>query len=1161
MSRLLLEQLSDADLPVQFGRYELQAVLGEGGMARVFRAELHGPAGFRKQVALKVIKAATTAQTKRNDIRDLVHEACLGGRLKHPNLVDVYELGEVDGQLFIAMELVDGLALNRLIRMGWSIPPSVVLEIAIAITSGLTKVHGLVGDDGAVGLVHRDLKPHNILISYDGAIKVADFGGAIMRRSASTMDGSVVRDVYGTPSYMSPEQVRGQSVDARSDLFSFALVMATMVLGANPLAGKVVLNRIQAGEPLVAPLLSEEDMHEIDEAIPGLTAVILRCLEPDRALRTSRADHLMTDLRTLQDRTGHTPRLTEWIATVMGGNPPRILEQETMRFAGDPAAADRFDQLKTVVFASSSAARTNLGPQLDDYVGRVAELTELSRTFDGGARLVTLKGTGGAGKTRLSARYARTQVDALEGGAWFVDLTESRSERGIIAAVARALEIPLGGGDPQGLIKHIGHAFAGRGPVLLVLDNFEQIVECSASTIGVWQRMAPEARFLVTSREPLRLPGEQVHVLNPMSESEGSVLFELRARAAGATWLETEEMREAITHIVQRLDGLPLAIELAAARANSMTPAQIRDRLNRRFDLLRRGRRDQAERQASLRALIDWSWELLEPWERATLAQLSVFRDGFSLEAAEEVVDLSRWPEAPWSLDVVASLMDKSLLFTREVRGRHRGAMYVSIQEYAAEKIGADAPKTRLRHARHFALFGSSEYLASTNTHGGVERFRALIVELENILAGMSAALDAGDLDAAAACGMAAAEVFQMHGPTLPGVELVQNLLNEPIEPIMRARLLKVGAQLHQHASDLDEADRYYTEALRIVQQHKSVRLEGHIESRIGWLAMLRGRSEESHAHFTRALQLHRDANDRIAEGETLGRIGWLWYRQGRLEEASAYYPKALAIHREQGNRKAEGVQIGNWALMLCQQGDVVRALEYFQRSMAIHREIGNRRAESDGMSNIGILHAQQGRNSEAQTHYRRALRISRLVGNLRGQARIVGNIANLLSESGEFGQAKEHYEQALVIHENLDDPRGLGELLGNYGDLLLSQGDLKGAEKRLRRAIELSQGIQPLCVGVFSASLAHVCALNGAVDEALSLMDQAEPLVRDVHQAEWGKLLCKKAIVHGIAGDRVATKQAITKARSIAENLAMGEESDLMRAIEATVSALQSIV
>ena len=219
-----VERILTPDLPCAFGRYVLLDVLGEGGMARVFRAELHGPAGFRKLVALKVIKPGVGAKANQTETMDLIREGCLGGRLKHPHIVDVYELGEWEGNLFLSMELVDGVTLSELIRAERTIPISVALEIATAMASGLAKAHTFDSDGRNAGLVHRDLKPPNILLSWDGAVKIADFGIAITKEHLPDPNQEEA-GLFGTPDYMSPEQVTGKTIDHRSDIFSVGIIL------------------------------------------------------------------------------------------------------------------------------------------------------------------------------------------------------------------------------------------------------------------------------------------------------------------------------------------------------------------------------------------------------------------------------------------------------------------------------------------------------------------------------------------------------------------------------------------------------------------------------------------------------------------------------------------------------------------------------------------------------------------------------------------------------------------------------------------------------------------------------------------------------------------------------------------------------------------------
>jgi predicted ATPase len=289
----------------------------------------------------------------------------------------------------------------------------------------------------------------------------------------------------------------------------------------------------------------------------------------------------------------------------------------------------------------------------------------------------------------------------------------------VFFVVALALDVPLSKGDPA---VQLGHAISTRGRCLVILDNFEQIVPHAKASVGRWLDRAADAAFLVTSRERLHLAGEEVLPLEPLSvDAEGVELFALRARTQKADFALTPANRATVERIVALLDGLPLAIELAAARIRVLSPAQLVERLSDRFALLA-GARTAADRQATLRSAIDWSWNLLVAWEQAALAQCSVFEGGFTLDAAEAVLDLSPWTDAPSIVDAIQMLVDKSLLRTwvpvdqtRHVLDEPYFGMYLTIHEYAAEKLatsGADERRAaQERHGRHFARFGSEEHL------------------------------------------------------------------------------------------------------------------------------------------------------------------------------------------------------------------------------------------------------------------------------------------------------------------------------------------------------------------------------------------------------------------------------------------------------------------
>lgn len=307
--------LRDEDFPVDFGRYTLSGVLGEGGMARVFRAELQGPEGFRKPAALKVIHAAVAARGERLR-QSLVREARMGGLLHHPNIVETYDFGVLDGLPFIAMELVRGVGLDEILRLMRPLPAALGLEIGAQICAGLSHAHDLEDeDDEPLGIVHRDLKPSNVLINRDGLVKVMDFGIA----KATSFDAGITDTgmTKGTPAYMSPEQAGGEALDRRSDLFAVGTLIYEMIVGRRLFDGEsitaVLMKVIQVEDLLADP----DTLAPLDRAAPGLAAVVYSCLRRDPALRLADAGELEQELRELQRACAPAPPLKQVVKDVL----------------------------------------------------------------------------------------------------------------------------------------------------------------------------------------------------------------------------------------------------------------------------------------------------------------------------------------------------------------------------------------------------------------------------------------------------------------------------------------------------------------------------------------------------------------------------------------------------------------------------------------------------------------------------------------------------------------------------------------------------------------------------------------------------------------------------------------------------------------------------
>ncbi|MEO1267261.1 MAG: AAA family ATPase, partial [Myxococcota bacterium] len=329
--------------------------------------------------------------------------------------------------------------------------------------------------------------------------------------------------------------------------------------------------------------------------------------------------------------------------------------------------------------------RTNLTPHATQFIHRRSLLERMEDHLKTGARLMVLQGPGGAGKTRLSREFGLAHQEDFEGGVWFCDLSAVQSGAALVAMVARVLSVPLsdsaGGDDGQ-----LGTALKGRGPTLLILDNFERLTALATSILAPWLQDAPELRLLVTSRERLPLTQAQVIYVSSLTEEEALELLMDRGKAVRPGFEIAD--RELALKLLEGLDRLPLAVELAAARTNVLNLNQLYARLEDRFRLLRSRHTDRPPRQATMQATIDWSWNQATPIEALALAQCSTFRGSFTLEAAEAVLDLEGFPNAPWFEEVIESLVDQSLVQRQEPEpGVLRFRLLESVQDYAAARL------------------------------------------------------------------------------------------------------------------------------------------------------------------------------------------------------------------------------------------------------------------------------------------------------------------------------------------------------------------------------------------------------------------------------------------------------------------------------------------
>ncbi|MEQ1500758.1 MAG: tetratricopeptide repeat protein [Myxococcota bacterium] len=1063
-----------------FGRSALVRPLGRGANGEVWEAVLNGPRGFRKPVALKMLLGAP--DDGGGDDESLIHEARVGALLHHPNVVGVYELGEHDGRWFVAMELVRGASLAALAG-GGPLPPSAVLEVGVQLCAGLAYIHGTRIGGTPAGLVHRDVKPSNLLLDAMGHVKLVDLGiwgfaGASGERS-------------GTPGYMSPEQAAGRPQDARSDLFSAGVTLYAIATATRPFGPRAdVLAAVEG----VEALLGAGWLDPVEAAVPGLGPVIRRCVRYDPADRWGTAIELGAALAALRHR---HPR---------GPTPLQVLRRFEPGLV-DPSSEDEATEL---VRHASVPVPGNLPPPRDGFVGRATELAAIHRAFADGGRLLSLLGLGGAGKTRVALEAARALGPALAGGAWWFDLAEARTPVALCFAVAQGLALQLDGGSAAeaNAVARVGEALAARGAALFVFDNLEQAGDAAGAVVSAWLAAAPDAIALCTSRVALRIHGEVRIPIGPLSLADGVALFDARSPRKVAV--------DRVERLVAAVDGSPLALELLAARSRLLSDDALVDGLALR--LVAGGGPDRPDRHRSLAAALDGSFALLSPAAAAAMAQLTVFDGGFRLEGAIAVVDV---PGA-WLVDLLEELVDANLVQLDDGRFTVRPLVH---QHAAARLVGVARAKAEARHGAHFAQLGNDEAIAALAGYGGVARARALTDEADNLLSAFRRAVARDDREVAVGAALAAAAVLGARGPMSTAIEVLRTALS--IAADRRLQLLVQLTEVLSSACELEAATALATGALDEARQHRDRRIEAILRLQLGWLAWTTAPAE-AEGWFRDALAVAIEAGDRSVEAKVRNGLGVVWSTEGRFAEALDQFEQAVAIFRQLGDLKMKGHVLNRLGATYNRRGILPEARQCYEAALRSARAIDNRMLEGMVLGNLANTLRRLGAWDEAAEIYLVAIPALRRVGARGFVGSAVGNLGLLRWEQGELDEARARVVEALAIDRAVHNPRAEAYFLGRLGLFDLEQGRLADARTHLDAALALARQLGTLTVeGTTLRALAVVERQVGAAERAVVCAKAALAAARDLGERE------AEAEAHLVLGDLAADAGQSEVARS----------------------------
>jgi predicted ATPase/class 3 adenylate cyclase len=685
---------------------------------------------------------------------------------------------------------------------------------------------------------------------------------------------------------------------------------------------------------------------------------------------------------------------------------------------------------------SLNAIPNNLPVQLTSFVGREKEIAEVKRLLDT-THLLTLTGSGGAGKTRLSLQVAAEVIDDFAQGVWFVEL----------AALGDPALIPQTVASVLGLREELGRPlmtllvdYLQAKTALIILDNCEHLIEGCAQFADTLLHAAPQVKILASSREALSIGGEvtyrvpslaapdpqRVPSLEVLTQYDAVRLFIERAKAVMPSIEVNDANAPAVAQLCYHLDGIPLAIELAAARVRGLKVEQIAQRLDDRFRLLTGGGRAALPRHQTLRATIDWSHGLLTEQERTLFRRLAIFAGGWTIEAAEAVC-AGDGIESSEALDLLLHLMDKSLILMDEHSAETRYHMLETIREYARERLleSREADNAGQQHLAFYLQFAEKDEPGPQ-----ADEFQQWRTRLESELDNLRAALDwslknnveaglrlAGVVGHLTWASLRAREGLDWLRKFLARPEISSHTL-ERAKALLWAGVIQRGQSWNEQADQqslLQQSQHWLEESLAIYQElgYQAGVADSLFE--LGWLMMNQGNWEAARELFADSVRTSQEVGDNIRAARALNILGDLSFNQGDRTQARQLHEAALRIYRESGHRYAAKWPLGDLGLIALSEGNLTAARSYSEESLALYREENDERTATWVLFNLAEIATRQGRFDEAHAYIERSMELHQEGGLGPGLGLDLLALAFLAHAQSEYSQADELYRKSLT--------------------------------------------------------------------------------------------------------------------------------------------------
>jgi predicted ATPase/predicted Ser/Thr protein kinase len=998
-------------------RFELHEFLSEGGMGAVYRGH---DTQTGQPVAIKLMKASVLA----NDptmLERFNRESEALRALNHPNIVKSLALVQQDNQHYLVMEFVSGGSLEDLLQKQPQLALDQVLKIALELSDALARAHHL-------KIIHRDIKPANILLAEDGTPRLADFGVARTDNSKITKMGYTM----GTFAYLPPEALGDQGVDTCGDLWSFGVMLFQMLTGRLPFEGENYMG-------LLTAILSQPTP-DLEQLCPGaplaLVDLIYRMLEKDRTLRISSARQVGAELE----------------AIINNANIP--MSSHVTRTEYSSVFRERPSN-------TSQLIPNNLRLQTTEFLGRQEEIAELKQQIaNPSIRLVTVLGPGGMGKTRLAQETANRLLDQFPNGVYLVSLAPLRAEN-LLPAIADAVNYQFQPQETSDLKQQL-LAYFREKTVLLVLDNFEHLLECSSTLLEILD-VAPKLKLLITSRARLNLSSEIVFNLGGMDYPKRDTTQDLLSFGAIKLFIQSvQRTRPGYVHdgadikqivaICRLVDGMPLALQLAASWIEMLSLAEIKAEISRNWDLLETDMRDVPERQRSIKGLFDYSWNLLSEEERSVFIKLSVFRGGCGREGAQQITGAS--------LRTLTGLVNKSLLRRSVNSGRYD--IHEMLRQYGAEKLESSGQADVMRET-HSQFYLGALTLREAGFKGNrqLETLDSIDQEIENGRAAWQWAVKQKNFEALDRVLESIYLFCQMRSRFDDCEELLSLALEqlapqsgESAHPLLARCQTRYELLLKPHA----DTKLHLNQSLEIAKQHNNKAEIAFTQMALGIINFKTGIFAEAVVAYQESLKLYQEVGDKYYIANCAGRLGYLFALIGKSDDAFLLTKKSLDLSRQIGDTVGMATATHYLGASLFFAGDFNSALKYCEDASTIRREIGDRagRSWSDAVRATMLWFMGQFETARkiAQDAYDTAIDVHFM--DTKGLTSCTLSV--LASMDGDYAKGKKLGEEAREITKStiVIGAADWGIAFANY-----NLGDFPGAQQYILKGLQFATSIR----------------------------------------------------------------------------------------------------